>query len=382
MSKKILILGKTNSPWNVIYIENVLRKEPNAEIVFLGEHKDSSIEYYKSHNIPYYFPNNQSALISHIPKIRAYAYEKSYQKLLTEILNRYQFFDAVHIHYVNFRKLKAVNKLRNNTNRVVCSFWGSDLYRSSNHELKQITRLLKIADRITFCTEDMKTYFDSHVKHNFADKISVLDFGIEALDSIDRFMDNIDECKDELGIPKDGIVISVGYNGIKAQQHCKVIDELKKLPTDIQEKLVVVFPLNYGLTEEYSEEIQTHLSDACFSYFLFKMFMNKEDISKLRVLTDIFIHAQTTDALSASVQEYIYAKKIVINPAWIKYSSLEKQNVFYERYDSFGELPGLILKYCNKEIIESMDVLLSHNHEVIKNMSSWETLRRQWISLY
>ena len=103
-------------------------------------------------------------------------------------------------------------------------------------------------------------------------------------------------------------------------------------------------------------------------------------MSKLRKTTDIFILAQTTDALSNSMLESLYAGAIVINASWLRYSSLKNEGVYYLTFDSFDRMNRVLVNILNNYDQEKENCLI--NKEKIAKISSWYYLRDNWKNLY
>ena len=111
-------------------------------------------------------------------------------------------------------------------------------------------------------------------------------------------------------------------------------------------------------------------------------FLNDNNLGKLRESTDVFIHAQKTDASSASVQEYLYARKVVYNPVWIQYRDLKDNNVFYFEYNDYDELVKKLESYLHTGLSEQELENISKNSDIIWNLSSWDSVSKKWEELY
>ena len=72
--------------------------------------------------------------------------------------------------------------------------------------------------------------------------------------------------------------------------------------------------------------------------------LSVEDLFKLRMSTDIFIHVQTTDAGARSVYEYILCDKKIVNGSWMGYKYLESfKPLFYYPVDNMEDLGKVIV---------------------------------------
>lgn len=106
-------------------------------------------------------------------------------------------------------------------------------------------------------------------------------------------------------------------------------------------------------------------------------YMSDEEIACLRLSADVFVHAQVSDALCTTIQEYLYTGAIVLNPDWIQYSDLRENRIAYIEYVCFDQIPdvvGTILKTRETEELPNRAVLI--------DMSSWNMVAPQLAKLY
>ena len=113
-------------------------------------------------------------------------------------------------------------------------------------------------------------------------------------------------------------------------------------------------------------------------YILLKEMMPLEDVAKLRSATDIMIHGQTTDALSGSIREAVFAGAVLINPEWIKYREFERLGIEYIEYSSFDELSDVLEKIINKEIVINTE----KNAELMFSEYSRDSVYEDWMRIF
>ena len=77
-------------------------------------------------------------------------------------------------------------------------------------------------------------------------------------------------------------------------------------------------------------------------YVILKDFLDFSEMARLWLSIDVFINAQTTDAMSASLFECIYAGVYVLNAKWLKYKELENANITLDGFERFEEIPQKI----------------------------------------
>ena len=74
---------------------------------------------------------------------------------------------------------------------------------------------------------------------------------------------------------------------------------------------------------------------------LLRQLLDEEKMAKLRCISDIMLHAQPTDAFSASVQECLYCGAIVFNGAWLVYNELDEIDARLVPFSDYHQLEQL-----------------------------------------
>jgi len=147
---------------------------------------------------------------------------------------------------------------------------------------------------------------------------------------------------------------------------------------EIWKDVCFVLPMTYGNIEDgYIDSIKVLLNKIGCEYQLITNFLSDIDVAKLRLATDVFIHAQTTDAFSASVLEYLFAGAVVINPKWISYEELRDLGIEYIEYSNFDELPEII-----EQLLDSEINVFESNRIKLESLSSWASVKEKWLALY
>lgn len=177
-------------------------------------------------------------------------------------------------------------------------------------------------------------------------------------------------------------MITIGYNGSQEQNHFEVLASLENFANEIKNKIYFILPMTYGLEDSYYHKIETYLTDKGYDFKILTEYMDLSAIASLCAITDVFIHAQKTDALSASIQEYLCAGKLLINPKWIVYEELKQKNVFYWEYTNYSEICDLVSKYVTYGVSSDEERMLADNKEIVYKLSSWDELKHEWIRIY
>ena len=102
-----------------------------------------------------------------------------------------------------------------------------------------------------------------------------------------------------------------------------------------------------------------------------------QDIARLRIACDIVINVQTTDSLSASIQEHLMAGARLIVGDWLPYGIFERIGADIRRVDT------------RAAITEALEANISRKpaartacSQAIYDRSSWDSCIGQWMDLY
>lgn len=297
--------------------------------------------------------------------------------ILRGLLKRY---NVVDIHFFGTFYYKTIDLLRSLGNKVKITIWGSDFYRSSPKVRDKQGLYYEMIDSIQICTDAMKDDFLSYYK-NFEDKIQIAHFGITQFDLIDKISveENIEDVKHKLNLPTDKKVITCGYNGSAGQQHLAILDAFSNLDDSLKEQVFLLLPMTYGVTIEILNRVREQLNLLEIDYLILTEDLTSEDVSRLRLASDIAINIQVTDAFSASIQEHLYSQNIVIVGEWLPYGKLEQSGVYYIK----SSLENLTLHI--EETITRYPIIKERslvNKERMHQLSSWDVVTRDWVKLY
>lgn len=379
--KKIVIIGNPDSIWIKKYTEKILLPENKYRvwIVDVGIRKEGTfLDFFRSNHID--ILRVPKSKIHKIPFIGAFVYA---HKVAHEIKNNIA-PDIIHAHYVTWNSLCIVAILKNRRNVTVASYWGSDILRENKWKLLLCKLWIRKIDRITLTTAEMRRAFSRAYGGKYKDRIHSPFFGVNGYDALDSMPNNSDIYKERYGANEKDTIITVGYNGANAQQHIKALEAINRLSEEKKKNIFIIVPMTYGVANPlYIREVENYLLNMNISgYKVLLDYMNDKESSKLKCVTDIFVHAQTTDAFSASIQEFLYAEKIVLNPSWIKYDEHEERGVFFLKYDTFEDLSKLLEDGLTYLFNGALDDKLRNNRKILQGATSWETVAPEWRKLY
>lgn len=300
---------------------------------------------------------------------------------LKTILEQLPVYDAMQMLWIEQQWVYCRYLIRKKTKKLNLNVGGSDFYRASTEEREYKRNLLEKADRITAETkqtiQDFKGYYGK-----IAQKTDLLSFGIEVLDFIKRnACVSRDSIKEKFGFPTDKIIVTCGHNANRAHQHIKIIEAIENLSEDIKKQLVLVFPMTYNqINEEYIGEVSDALDGKGIEYAILTKFMDFQEMAEYALISDIMIHVQTTDQLSSTMLEEMYAGSVVIAGSWLPYQSLHEMGIYFLDVDTIPDVTELL-----QDIVLNMKNYkekCAGNREIIWKHSAWDELAPKWHGLW
>lgn len=373
---RVLLWG-VYSPWTVNFVEYFLLKN-NHEVWILNRSNNKEYKKYID-----FYKENGIHLIE-VPKVVPEVYENrnilrdwhNHFLLLKEIIKSGP-YDLINMQYVECLDLFDVVLLKYvMRTKLILSYWGSDLLRIPKEKILSVGKFVKHADFVTFDNIDLEMVFKRTYKWEKQMPSKVLLFGLPILDSIVQNNKNAEKIREKWNIPEDKIVIAIGYNGIPEQQHKKVLSVIEKLDDCYKEKMVLLLQMSYGGTRQYRRSVVTRAKKTGSEYIDIQHFLTNEEVAELRIITDIYINAQITDAFSGSVCENLFSNTLLINARWLRYKELELYGFKYLEFNEINEIDHLIKKAFEHEIDTSM------NRELIWKLRSWKYCAPKWEKVY
>lgn len=379
--KKVLLWG-VYSPWTMNFVEYfLLENDYEVWVLHRGNKKeyDKFIDFYREKGIH----------LIEVPKVVSEVHDqrenKSFFKicyshfLLLKAVIKSGPFDLINMQYVEYLDLADVVILKYMMKKkLILSYWGSDLLRIEKKKLLRMGIFAKHADFVTFDNKDLENKFKRIYKWAKKMPLKTVFFGLPVLDIIDRKYKSGNEksVREKWGISEDKIVIAIGYNGIPEQQHKKVLGVIKHLEDCYKEKIVLLLQMSYGGTKEYRRSVITAVKKTGCEYIDVQKFLTNDEVAELRIVTDIYINAQVTDAFSGSVCENLFCNTLVINARWLRYKEFETYRFKYFEFEKIDEINYLI-----KEAMQQK-ADLSINRELVWKLRSWKHCSVEWEKIY
>jgi hypothetical protein len=269
------------------------------------------------------------------------------ERFRNEVIRR-QCFDIWHFHFCTPSSLRYADIAPPQT-KVICSFFGSDLLRSSSIEhCVPVSVALERADAITVQTAEMKEILLCKYGRHLRPKVHCCLFPADT-GSYQRIAALCRQgpggragAKKLLGLPEDRIIIGIGHNGDRGDRHEDILTGLGALPNDVKCRVFLALPMTYGLSATYAKSVEAACQGAGFDYLILKEYLSRDALAALRVALEITIFMPESDALSAAALETIYAGNQLVAGAWLPYGLYRRLGLPFVEVEDYGRLPQVI----------------------------------------
>lgn len=294
--------------------------------------------------------------------------------------------EIIHHHFLNHKQglfLKYLTKKY----KIIGTYWGSDLFRVANWQEHEIQKeILALGNIITLATPEMKFSVLSRFGDDFSKKIRIVRFILEKkfyeqsnyLLKYDNWQVNY---KARLNIPEKKIIIVYGHNAHKENNHLKFIAVLKKLPIDILSSFHIIFPLTYGNPKkDHINLIKEKTTKIASSFTFIEEFMDWEMLAKLKIISDVYIHAPTTDGLSAYLTECFYTNNLTIVGDWLPYKTFTDMGLKYLEFQDFDSLKHVLMDLSTH--ISTFKNYNEINRNIVAENFLTEKTSNKWLGIF
>lgn len=298
------------------------------------------------------------------------------------LINKYDHLKGgiLHIQFVLPKYAFLIYFFKKTFTKTIITFWGSDVLRIDKNSKKIPIKVLSwYSDIITFETKAFSDIYKKTISNKFNNKIRIVDFGIEILSIIDKIThSDIESFKQKFNINSNSKVVVIGYNRNIEQQHVKVVKSL--LDSKIKkEDVFLIFPWTYGSEiVGYKDQIKDLMGDR-FNYLFIENRLTDKEVAILRCCTDILVNVETTDVLSSSMLETLYAENIVITGSWLPYEDMYDIGVVMEQVDDIDEVGFKIAHLITNNYYSKIK---SQNKKHIGELYIWSNCISKWVDLY
>ena len=312
-----------------------------------------------------------------IPRLRGLINAFFRERAMERLAENYSIID---IHFFSPIYDRLIPVLRRRSKKIKITIWGSDLYRVDSKRREEQRIIYHMVDIIQIETMQIVADFLKYFPE-FENKVRLAHFGIIQLEIIAKLLIKRDQTfyQRELKLPKDKIIVTCGTNGNEAHQHLKILESIDKLPAELKEKLFLIIPMTYGGSKAYIARVREKAESLGLRYKLTTSYLSLEDLCKYRIISDIIITIQVSDALASAIQEHIYTGDILIAGNWLPYGVFDDYGVFYLK-TSIESLSDTIASTA--ENIDSLIDRCSGNDEQISQLSAWDNVINGWTDIY
>ena len=357
----ILIIQIHGVPYHITrFIKNLKKTNPLTEISLISnrEKSDYSIELLKCLEEYIQYKKNTHKILG-ISKLNSlldiFVLQKQFRKL-----SKKKHYDIVNLHFPQPGMCFVMKYLKKMSSCVVISPWGSDVLRvSSKKGNKRLAYVFREADYNTAGKKgDLGKKIMEELKIDEG-KFHPLSWGSNTIDYINTHLTDIsrEEAKERLNLG-NRFIITCGYNAFEEQRHENMIQAVQKIRNQLPDNFILLFPVTYGVVnitkkKDYIHKLKKICEDLEMPAVFFEDYLKEFDVFLLRRATDMFLHIQTTDAGSSSVQEYVLCGAKVVHGSWVHYNYLEQfKPLFYYPVKQLEELDEVILNAYHSEPIE------------------------------
>ncbi len=375
--RSILVIGNAHSVWIKNFVSYILCDGERRIAVFDTGNPDGGDEaFYQALQVriirfPEGYKKGQSVIEKIIANIRDCFF-------LRHICDDYSYINLQYVDISFYRRLFYSRRINQ---KLILSFWGSDLLRRSKRSIKVLGGLLRFVGcrQVTFDNGDLQNVFKEALKSHSGDGVVAM-LPLPGLDAIDNTRNETIGRVDGIAFPANRELIAVGYNGGEAQQHLKIIKTLGMLKEDTKKGITVLLQMTYGGSEEYIKKCEASCRGNRLDYIIFRNFLSDMEIGRLRNSVNVFINAQTTDAFSGSFCEYLYADTVVFNAKWLRYDEMDRYGLSCIEFDDFASLGSLLDDYFSHPY--AYPINHERNRAVIHDLRSISSCKKKWDTIF
>lgn len=318
-------------------------------------------------------------MLKYIPGIFHLKIDKLFQTCIYKsLVNRYDIIELAGVYSEDRLQLAKYAKAKGK--KINVSVWGTDFYGIKDYKNDWHKNLFNIADRILLGSIKMEEDF-INAYPIYKNKVFQVTNGLTQLEKLKEILDGkVDKDTAFLDNRAKGrIRLTIGYTGRTWQQHFYAIDALEKISTKNKDKLFLIIPMTYDANPEYKNYIDNRLSRLGIPYQILEKRLSLEQNLSMRIISDIAICIQNTDALAASVREHIMAGSVFIGGDWLPYTLFLEEGMYF-RPTSLDNLSNTIEDVIDN--IKEEKRKCQKNTELMYNHSSWTRRGEDYLKMY
>lgn len=290
-------------------------------------------------------------LIKKIPYFRSYYAASLAVKTLRYVLDDVK-YDLVALYHIPSNADKYVEECHRAGVKVLMYPWGGDILCCSDSAKKHIrkafddTDFVGGADKSNCILAAQQDYGVSEEKILLR-KIYIL--GGRIIQDLEGKLSRT-QMHEFLKISYSEYNIVCCYNGYPTHNHNVILDAIINNKSNLPAGYQLIFPMTYGATEAYYENIKKRCEDNQLNAVFLRDFITNEQMAYLHLITDLFINIQDSDCGNAFMIEALIAKNRIVTGRWLHYEQFEQFGVPYHLIDRPSDLSNELEKiFLNKE---------------------------------
>lgn len=295
-------------------------------------------QFYDEHGIKVITPSNR---VGH--KGLFISTERFISKV--KFLKQYGKADVCHIHYANSVSSILYLLFTRNFNRLIITFWGTDILRPPRLESFLQKKILPYANKITVTVKNSYNVFQRRFGHKYDDKLEVVHFpsgGVPKIKEISEKMTR-EECRKEMRVPDGKLLLVCGYNADPAQRQDICLHEISLLKKEDKDKVHVLVPLQYSRIDmNYIKRVKEAAQTCGCSYVILEEYVPFERNAIMCLATDIYLNLRTSDAFSNAMKEQVAAGSLMIQGNWLRYIEVDEMKAPVIKINNLSELHGAL----------------------------------------
>lgn len=383
MTTSVLVIGRSD----IVFIKRLLQNIHNLchtdlEIeLFDNRHYDEEV---CAKEIPYkvygLHVSRCSWLLFRIPVLRIFL-RMLYEYITLERILKQGRYDAINIQELPFYSWIYVKCAHKHGIKAILTPIGSDALRVKGWTYWLLQKGFNLADFITITADSgfaEKVIGKFNINRNI---IRDLSYGSDAISEIIRMKGrhSKEELAQMLNIPYADYYICCGYNAYLAQNHLDILRAIAANADRLPKGCKVLFPLGYGPGKSVRKEIEQENKSIGVDVVYLMDYLSPDKVAALRLITDLFIHIQDTDAHCFTMREFLLAETQVINGKWLSYPELEQFGKPYYECGTKDALKDVLALFFKGDLprIECPAELKTKMQQ-----SSWDSVAQRWIDFY
>ena len=370
---KYLIISDAASAHVYNFVKNML--SGRGYEIYLLRHSIRKIpeqyaRFYEENHITVFSPGDESEGRSIFDTIRRFVRKLRFMKKLGRV-------DVCHIHYLHRSSCLIYLLFRANIERLILSYWGTDILRPTKKEIIAQEKCFPFANRITVTVEHSKDVFRQRYGLKYDDKLTFGRFAAGSIPAIKEYVKTTtkSQCRMEFHIPEGKLCVVCGYNADPSQHQDQCLHEISLLPEGMKERIHVLIPMQYGrINMQYINNVKHAAKESGCSYEVLEEYVPFERNATMCLATDIYLQLRDSDAFSNAMKEQVYSGSYMIQGDWLIYEELDQINAPVKKIRSISELHTALIETITTINFSDKISLF----EPIYNIFSMDSVRKNW----